>query len=251
VGYGSWRAFHAPVVTELALKLPNLPKALDGLTIVQLSDIHVGAIIERRFMDEMVRRCNDLKPDVLAITGDLVDGDVPTLGPAVAALRALKAKYGSYFITGNHDFYSGDREWSEALTGMGLNVLRNRRVEIGDAGGSIDLVGVDDWSQAVRGYDLEKAIAGRDPSRGAVLLAHQPRGFEEAVAKGIGLQLSGHTHGGQFFPGTAIAPMLFTYNAGHYTHGAGHIYVSRGAGFVGPPMRVGSPPEIVKLTLIA
>ncbi len=163
-------------------------------------------------IDEMVRRCNELKPDLVAITGDLVDGDVPTLGPAVSGLRGLKSRYGTHFITGNHDFYSGDLAWSAALTGMGVNVLRNRRVEIGDAGGSLDLIGVDDWSQSVRGYDLESATAGRDPSRAGVLLAHQPRGFEEAVAKGIGLQLSGHTHGGQFFPGTAAISMIWNFS---------------------------------------
>jgi predicted MPP superfamily phosphohydrolase len=200
-----------------------------------------------------VRRCNALKPDLVAVTGDLVDGSVTDLGPHVAALRNLGSRFGTFFITGNHEYYSGDEEWCTALEGMGLTVLRNRHVTLGDAGGQLDLVGVDDWSAGVergrRAYDLDRALAGRNKDRAAVLLAHQPRDFEKAVQNGIGLQLSGHTHGGQLFPGTLFIPMLWPRPAGHFTLGDGHLYVSRGTGFWGPPMRVGAPPEIVKVVL--
>lgn len=251
--YGSWRAFAAPVVTELAVKIPKLPRTLEGLSIVQLTDIHVGHFIQRKFMDELVQRTNALRPDLIAITGDLVDGDVPTLGGAVAALQNLKARFGRFFVTGNHDYYSGDDEWTAFLETLGLQVLRNRHVSIGDAGGSFDLVGVDDWSGGRRrgkpGYDLDKAIAGRDPDRAAVLLAHQPSNFDVAAKRGMDLQISGHTHGGQLFPMTLFIGLEWEYSAGLYRHGDSHIYVSRGCGFWGPPMRVGSPPEIVKLVL--
>jgi len=251
-GYGLWRAYAPPSVTELSLVLPRLPKALDGLTVVQVSDIHVSTLIQRRFMDDMVQRCNALKPDLVAVTGDLMDGSISELGGHVAALQNLKTRFGTYFITGNHEYYSGDVEWSEALEGLGVTVLRNRHVKVGDAGASFDLVGVDDWiGNPKRRYDLEKAVAGRDPERAAVLLAHQPRNFEQAVEKGIGLQLSGHTHGGQFFPGTMLIPLMWTQPAGHYTHKEGHLYVSRGTGFWGPPLRIGAEPEIVKLVLRA
>jgi predicted MPP superfamily phosphohydrolase len=137
---------------------------------------------------------------------------------------------------------------------MGIQVLRNRRVTLGDGAGgaSIDLAGVDDWGQrrTGRGYDLDAALSGRDPDRGLVLLAHQPSNFDEAAARGAGLQLSGHTHGGQVFPLTALVGFAWPYATGHYERNGSHIYVSRGNGFVGPPMRVGSPPEIVKLTLV-
>ncbi|MBZ4420864.1 metallophosphoesterase [Myxococcus sp. RHSTA-1-4] len=253
--YGSWRAFAPPQVTELAVKIPKLPKALDGLSIVQLTDIHVGHFIQRRFMDELVRQANALRPDLFAITGDLVDGDVPSLGGAVAALRDLKSRYGSFFVTGNHDYYSGDEEWTEFLQSLDIQVLRNRHVRIGDAGGSLDLVGVDDWSGGRRrnkqGYDLERALMGRDPDRAAVLLAHQPANFKAAAERGMDLQISGHTHGGQLVPMTLFIGLAWEHAAGLYRHEDSHIYVSRGCGFWGPPMRVGSPPEIVKLVLTA
>jgi predicted MPP superfamily phosphohydrolase len=253
--YGAWRAFSPPEVTELALAVPRLPRTLDGLTIVQLTDVHVGHFIERRFMDELVERVNALKPDVVAITGDLVDGDVPTLGHAVAALGDLKARFGRYFVTGNHEYYSGEVAWTAFLESVGVQVLRNRRVEIGDAGGVVDLVGVDDWSGGRRrgrpGYDLDRALAGRDPERAAVLLAHQPANFDVVARRGVDIQLSGHTHGGQVFPGTLLINLAWEYTRGLYRRGDAHLYVSRGCGFWGPPMRVGSPPEIVKLTLTA
>jgi uncharacterized protein len=251
--YGAWRAFHPPEVSEVAVRLRGLPRALDGFSIVQLTDIHVGNIVEQRFLDELVRRANALRPDLVAITGDLVDGDVPTLGPAVASLSKLRSRHGTFFVTGNHDYYSGDREWTAFLESTGVEVLRNRHVRIGEPGANLDLVGVDDWSarRTGGGYDLEAAIAGKDPDRPAVLLSHQPANFLEAAKRGIGLQLSGHTHGGQIFPFTVFVGLGWEYSAGLYRAGDSVIYVSRGCGFWGPPMRVGSPPELVKIVLTA
>ena len=253
--YGSWRAFSPPLVTELAVKIPKLPKALDGLSIVQLTDIHVGPFIQRRYMDALVQQANALRPDLFAITGDLVDGDVHTLGGAVSALAGLKSRYGSFFVTGNHDYYSGDDEWTVFLQSLDIQVLRNRHVRIGDAGASLDLVGVDDWSGGRRrnkkGYDLDRALEGRDPDRAAVLLAHQPANFTVAAERGMDLQVSGHTHGGQLVPMTLFIGLAWEHSAGLYRHGDSHIYVSRGCGFWGPPMRIGSPPELVKLVLTA
>lgn len=253
--YGSWRAFSPPLITEVAVRIPKLPKALDGLSIVQLTDIHVGHFIQRRYMDALVQQANSLRPDLFAITGDLVDGDVASLGGHVSALAALKSRYGSYFVTGNHDYYSGDEEWSAFLESLGISVLRNRHVPIGDKGASFDLVGVDDWSGGRRrnkkGYDLELALAGRDSDRAAVLLAHQPANFKVAAECGVDLQISGHTHGGQLMPMTMLIGLAWEHSAGLYAHGDSNIFVSRGCGFWGPPMRVGSPPELVKLVLTA
>jgi uncharacterized protein len=252
--YGFWRAFEPAELTELPIRLPKLPKALDGLTIVQLTDLHISHVIRRPFVEELVRRTNALKPDLVAITGDLVDGDVDQLAEAVAPLRNLKSRYGTFFVTGNHDYYWGDAQWAAALSRMDIQVLRNRLMRIGDAGASIDLVGVDDWGARDLprgGYDLERAIAGRAPDRASVLLAHEPANFETAVTRGMDLQLSGHTHGGQVFPMTALVGMRWRYSRGLYTHGAGQLYVSRGIGFWGPPLRVGSNPEMVKVILLA
>ncbi|HVE87804.1 MAG TPA: metallophosphoesterase [Myxococcales bacterium] len=255
-GYGFFRAYAAPEITELSVKLARLPRALDGFTIVQVSDIHVGPTIGRRFLDDMVARVNALQPDLVAITGDLVDGPLELLSPAVAALGNLRARAGMAFITGNHEYYSGDAEWCAALEKMGIQVLRNRRIPVGDpagsGGASFDLVGVDDWSGPDgRRYDLEGALKDRDPERAAVLLAHQPRNFEQAADLGMGLQLSGHTHGGQMFPFNFMVGLTTPYIAGHYLRKDAHLYVSRGTGYWGPPFRVGSPPEIVKVVLQA
>lgn len=254
-GYGAFRAFAPPEITETVIQLPRLPRALDGLSVVQLTDIHVGAFIDDRFIGRLVEATNELKPDLVAITGDLVDGDVPTLGPAVARLGRLRSRYGTFFVTGNHEYYSGETEWCRFLERLGVTVLRNRRVSIGDAGGSLDLVGVDDFSAGRwrnrPGYDLDAALAGRDPERAAVLLAHQPTNFEVAAARGMNLQLSGHTHGGQVFPMTVLVGLGWKYSRGLYRYGESHIYVSRGCGFWGPPARIGSPPEIARLVLTA
>jgi predicted MPP superfamily phosphohydrolase len=138
---------------------------------------------------------------------------------------------------------------------QGFQVLRNRAVQVGDAGGTFDLVGVDDWSggrrRGKKGYDLDLALQGHTPDRAAVLLAHQPANFEVAARRGIDLQISGHTHGGQLFPMTMLLGLEWKYTAGLYKQDSSHLYVSRGCGFWGPPMRIGSPPEIVKLVLTA
>lgn len=250
--YGLYRAMTPPQVTEVSVRLPGLPKALDGFTIVQLSDIHVGAIIQEKFLDVLVSVANGAKPDLIAITGDLVDGSPGQIGRFVARFQNLRAPRGVYFCSGNHDYYSGWEQWAQALPGIGFNVLRNRRVVIGDAGGSFDLLGVEDLGSrwGTGDYDLQKAAEGRDPERASVLLAHQPANLETVCAEGIGLQLSGHTHGGQIFPATVIGSMIWGgRNAGLSKYENTWQFTSRGCGFVGVPMRVGAPPEVVKIVL--
>jgi uncharacterized protein len=251
--HGIYRAYGAPEVSETVVRLPNLPKALEGFSFAQISDIHVGSVIQHDYLRELVARTNAVKADAIVITGDLVDGTVARLGRYVRELQALSAKNGVHFITGNHDYYSGASAWCAALESLGLNVLRNRSVELQPG---LRLAGVDDWSAkrfGEAGYDLDAALLGFDPkSIATVLLAHQPSNFDAVAEKGPLLQLSGHTHGGQFFPITVGADLLW----GSKSHGlsaenAAQIYVSRGSGFVGPPFRTGAPPEIAKIVLVS
>jgi uncharacterized protein len=244
-------------ITEVPVRLERLPPALSGLTIAQITDLHVGPTIRERDVRRVVEQTNALRPDLVAITGDLVDGSVRELGRAVSELQRLRARHGVYFVTGNHEYYSGVGEWMEALRAMGVRVLHNERVTIGDPGASIDLAGIDDWSAAAANggheQELERALSGRDPERGLVLLAHQPRGIESAVTSGVELQLSGHTHGGQIVPFNFLVAAAQPYVKGLHRHAEGdregQIYVSRGTGYWGPPLRLGSPPEIARVVL--
>ncbi|MDQ3263535.1 MAG: metallophosphoesterase [Myxococcota bacterium] len=247
--FGAYRAFEGPVVQEIPVRLPGLPKALEGFRIAQLTDVHVGAVIQRKFIEELVTRTNGSRPDLVVITGDLVDGTVEHLGRYVAPFQNLSARYGSWFVTGNHDYYSGVDSWVAALQGLGIPSLRNRRVEIGEAGESFDLIGVDDW----RGdYDLEQAISGRDPARASVLLSHQPNNVKKVAQEKLGLMVSGHTHGGQIFPANLIGGLIWgERNTGLSRVADSQFYVSRGCGFVGPPIRVAAPPEIPVLVLLS
>jgi len=245
-------------INEVPIKLERLPPALSGLTIAQISDLHVGPTLRDREVRRVVEQTNALRPDLVAITGDLVDGSVEQLGQAVSELARLKARFGVVFVTGNHEYYSGVGPWLAELRRLGIRVLENERMRVGDAGASIDLAGVDDWhaaSSSAGGYEaaLGTALSGRNPDRSLVLLQHQPRGVEQAVRAGVELQLSGHTHGGQIFPFNFLVATFYPYIAGLYRHregaSAGQIFVSRGTGFWGPPMRLGSPPEIAKVVL--
>ena len=254
VAHGVSQAFSEPAVTELPVKIVDLPSALEGLTIVQLTDVHVGAIVQAQFLQQLVDVANRQKPDLVAITGDLVDGKVEHLAGYVATLNGLRSRYGTYFVTGNHDYYSGVDDWLAQLDRFGWVALRNRHVRVGDAGASFDLVGVDDWGTPRTGrrdYDLGRAVQGRRAGRASVLLSHQPVNEESVAASDIGLQLSGHTHGGQLFPGPLIAQAIWGERyAGLSRVGDTWFYTSRGCGFVGPPVRVMAPPEVVKVVLL-
>ncbi len=242
-------------VKRVAVQLSRLPMALHGTTIVQLSDVHIGPTRGRHFLERVVEAVNALEPDVIAITGDLVDGSVTRLAHEVAPLANLKARHGVYFVTGNHEYYSGAEPWCAYLTQLGLRVLRNERVRIGEGDDSYDLAGIDDLAGRQfgpgQGADLDLALLGRDASRELVLLAHQPRVVHDAERAGVGLQLSGHTHGGQIWPFHFLVRLQQPVNSGLARFGRSLLYVSNGTGYWGPPMRLGSPAEITELTLQA
>ncbi len=254
-GAGVASALGKVALERVKVPLRRLPAALSGFRIVQVSDLHIGPTLGRGWLAEVVAGVNAAEPDVVVITGDLVDGSVSDLRAEVAPLADLRAKHGVFFVTGNHEYYSGVDAWLDELRRLGVRPLRNERVSIGDGAESFDLAGVDDWSArrfgGDHGPDLPRALAGRDETRELVLLAHQPKQIHEAEKLGVGLQLSGHTHGGQIFPWGLFVRLDQPYVAGLARHGAAHIYVSRGTGFWGPPIRVGAPPEISVLELVA
>lgn len=252
-GAGTASALGEVALRRVKVPLRRLPRALDGFRIVQLSDVHIGPTLGADWLARIVARVNALQPDVVVITGDLVDGSVADLRDQVAPLGDLRAAHGVYFVTGNHEYYSGADAWIAELSRLGVRTLRNERVAIGRGEDTFDLAGVDDWS--ARGFgrghgaDLARAVAGRDPDRELILLAHQPKQIHEAAEHGVGLQLSGHTHGGQIFPWGFFVRLDQPYVAGLDRHGDTHIYVSRGTGFWGPPMRVAAPAEIAVVEL--
>ncbi len=266
--HGVASARGAVAVKRVRTELSRLCPSLAGFRVVQLSDVHIGPTLRREFMARVVETVNALEPDLVVITGDLVDGSVAALREHTAPLADLRAKHGVFAVTGNHEYYSGADAWIAELTRLGVRTLRNERVRIGggergsgggdrsgsassdggDSGGDggFDLAGVDDHTAFGPGHgpDLARALEGRDERRECVLLAHQPRQAKEAAARGVGLVLTGHTHGGQIFPFNLFVRLQQPFVAGRYRLGATQIYVSRGTGYWGPPLRVLAPPEI-------
>ncbi len=253
LGAGLRSVLGGPYLTRVRIVLERLPAALSGLSIVQITDVHVGHVIRRDYVAEVVRRVNALAPDVVVITGDLVDGPVARLGAAVEPLGELRATHGVFFVSGNHDYYAGIEPWVLFLERLGVRVLRNERVSIGEGADSFDLAGIEDpvGRRTGHGPDLPAALAGRDPSRELVLLAHRPSAVGEAAEHGVGLQLSGHTHGGQIWPFTWLAHLVFPVVAGLARVGATQLYVNRGTGYIAIPVRLGSPSEITRVELVA
>ena len=249
----STQARRTPAVRRVEIPIVDLPPTLAGLRIVQISDLHVGPTIKAPFVERVVARVNELQPDLIAFTGDLADGAVERLAPHTAALAGLTAPLGVYFCTGNHEYYSGVESWTEQARRLGFDVLINEGRQIDCGGGRIALAGTTDFSagELVPGHasDPAKALAASDGADVRILLAHQPRSIEAASHAGCHLQLSGHTHGGQFVPWKYAIPLQQPYVAGLHKVRDTWIYVHRGTGYWGPPLRLGAPSEIALITL--
>ena len=251
------RATRGPVaVKRMEIVLERLPPSLDGTRIVQLCDMHVGGLLGREFVERIVRTTNGLEADLIAIVGDLVDGTIEHLRPVLTSLTDLRARHGVYFVTGNHEYYSrsGARAWMDEVDRMGIRVLRNERVAIGTDREGFDLAGTTDHGASRfpndgPSEDIANALAGRDPSRAVVLLAHQPISIHQAARMGVDLQLSGHTHGGQIWPWGALVRLQQPFIRGLHRVRETQLYVSCGTGYWGPPMRLGAPAEITEIVL--
>lgn len=257
--WGLINARRRAAVVRVDVPIAGLPPALHGFTIAQISDIHVGPTIKGPYLQAIVQAVNALQADMVAVTGDLVDGTVQQLAPHVAPLAKLSSRHGTYFVTGNHEYYSGAHAWVAELRRLGLTVLMNEHVVLrhGPLNPQAELVlagvadhGAEHFDPAHRS-DPAVALAGA-PSTAAlkVLLAHQPRTAEAAARAGFDLQLSGHTHGGQFWPWNLFVPLQQPFTAGLHRWRELWVYTSRGTGYWGPPKRFGAPSEITHLRLV-
>lgn len=242
-------------IVDVEIRLAKLPKALDGFSIVQLSDLHIGMTIDRAFVQRVVDRANELSPDLIVLTGDLVDGQVDDLRDEAAPLASLRARHGLYAVTGNHEYYSGAVPWTAELRRLGVNVLQNQHVVLERNGASMVLAGVADYGAhhfdpSHRSDPVAALLGAPDSAAVRILLAHQPRSAAAAERAGFDLQLSGHTHGGQFFPWVFLVRLQQPFTAGLHRLGKLWVYVSRGTGYWGPPKRLGAPSEITRLRLV-
>ncbi|XP_031565119.1 transmembrane protein with metallophosphoesterase domain-like [Actinia tenebrosa] len=260
--YGLQNASRSPTINRLSIPIKNLPMEFKGFTILQLSDLHVGITVGKTKLEEIVKTCNELKPDVIVVTGDLVDATVYQIRQAVKPLLRLKAKYGLYYVTGNHEYYTGDVDaWIKELEFLGVHVLHNSHITIQhpkNPTAMLCIAGVDDYDGGIfrygeHGVQLDKALAGLKPHTATILLAHQPKVAKKALQAypNIGLVLCGHTHSGQIIPIHLYHYILQPYFSGLHRHERGsYVYVNTGTFFWGMPMRVFSSSEIAYISLI-
>ena len=250
---GVIQATSKPQIERVDIHLDHLPDAFDGFSIAQVSDLHVSPLIGHDYVNQVVELTNSLKPDLIALTGDFVDGSIEQLEHKISPLANLTAPHGVFFVTGNHEYYWGAEPWIKRFEELGATVLSNEFRLIERDHSSFVLAGVPDYStlhhESVNAFNPKKALEGAPLDNVKILLAHQPVSYQEASAAGFDLQLSGHTHAGQYFPFSLFIGFFQRYYQGLHRHDNMWIYVNRGTGYWGPPLRTGNPSEITLLTL--
>lgn len=247
VGYGMKTALGPPRLDRVRMPMAKLPRGMDGTRLAVVSDIHLGPLTGTHHVGRIVDLINSVQADIVCVVGDLVDGTVAELGRFAAPLADIESRFGAYFVTGNHEYYSGFQPWIGEVARLGLRPLRNERLEIG----GLDLAGVNDLngSQYGDGPDFRRALGDRDPARPVVLMAHQPVAAKQAAPFGVDLQVSGHTHGGQMAPFDLVVRLEQPIVSGFGRVDGVPVYVTNGAGFWGPPVRVGAPPQVTVIEL--
>lgn len=248
--YALYNASRGPKLREIKIPIKKLPSELSGFSIAQLSDLHLGSLTSKKWLESIVEKTNELKPDLIVITGDLIDQDICKFEDFLEILKRLKSRYGIFAVTGNHEFYAGVEKFMEIAKKLGITVLRNEKITVAD---SIELVGVDDNTGrrfSGTGSDLKLVQRkGIDLKKPIILLSHQPHIFDEAVKSGVDLQLSGHIHAGQIPPLNLIIMFSLKYPFGLYKKDSSYLYTTSGTGTWGPPMRLFSSSEIVRIIL--
>jgi len=254
-GIGVKNYYSNAVVKKCNVSLKGLPEALKGFKIVQISDLHLGQMMTKKILEQIVDQVNSLKPDLIAITGDLADGSTAKLLNQANPLRNLKAEKGIYFVTGNHEYYSGVENWTLAIEKMGIKVLNNENIKIRREDDYFYLAGVTDHEGKNFGQehasDFKKALLGLENGKKKILLAHQPIAVQKASEYGTDLVLAGHTHGGQIWPFNYLVYLQQPYLKGFYDYNGTKLYVNQGTGCWGPPVRLGSKNEITQIVLDA
>ncbi|HBS06484.1 MAG TPA: serine/threonine protein phosphatase [Leptospiraceae bacterium] len=252
--YGYFKARGLVKINRVNVPIDDLPADLDGFTIAQISDLHVGPTIKEKFVTKVVDMVNSLNADMVAITGDLVDGSVPKLRKHVQPLADLRSRYGTFYVTGNHEYYSGALQWIGEARRLGMTVLLNDHQILEHNSARIAIGGVTDYTAGSfypnHRSDPQKAFENSPEGVIRILLAHQPKSIFKAVEAGIHLQLSGHTHGGQFFPGNLFVPLQQPMVRGLHRYESAQVFISCGTGYWGPPLRVGTSSEIALITLV-
>ena len=252
--YGVYEARRRPGVVRLTIPLKNLPDEFEGFRIVQITDLHAGLTVKRNWIQSITRQVAELAPDLIAFTGDLADGSVPHLRDDVAPLAELQAPHGKFFVTGNHEYYSGVEPWLEEARRIGYDVLINEHRLVQRNGSTLALAGVTDPTGAqfmphTHTPNPTAAIENAPPDTVKILLAHQPKQVFEAAPLGFDLMICGHTHGGQFFPWNLVAALGQPFIKGLHNYDGAWVYVSKGTGYWGPPVRLGARSEITVITL--
>jgi len=251
--YGFYSARKGPFIIKHDIYIKNLPEAYENFSIAQISDLHVGPTIKRPYVEDVLEKISHLNPDFIAVTGDLVDGSVKYLRSDLQPLKDMIAPYGTFFVTGNHEYYSGVDQWLDETDRLGMKNLINTNEIISKSGDEIAIAGITDLNahqiNLSHRSDPELALASLPKDIIKIVLAHQPNSIHAVHKVGADLQLSGHTHGGQFWPFTYPVKLASTYIAGYYDHFGTQIYVNRGTGYWGPPLRIGVPAEITLIRL--
>ncbi|MDP7027786.1 MAG: metallophosphoesterase [Candidatus Marinimicrobia bacterium] len=252
--WGMYQALKEPVIKRVEIKIKGLPESLKGFRMAQITDLHVGSMITGKFVERVTKKIQKLNADMLFFTGDAADGSVQSYGKHLNSLTEIHPKYGKYFVTGNHEYYSDMNGWLQLIEGLGFKILVNESQNIIVNDATIMITGIPDRSgrhfSSFHKTDMEKAVGGMNSSDLKILLAHQPGDVEYATKYEFDLQLSGHTHGGQYFPFSLLVQMAHPFLKGLHKRENTWVYINQGTGYWGPPLRIGTEPEITEIVLV-